>query len=99
MFSFCIHFLLSYQKGLDPPAQYPAVLQVIVNHRTTMATCAASTRSSSRKTKKKYKQRQTSNSPHISDCLMLHCFTPRLMRTAAMKCDFTDITENEQAEG
>ena len=25
------------------------------------------------------------------------CFTPRLMRTAAMKRDFTDVTENEQA--
>ena len=68
-------------------------------HHHGMATCAASTRSSSRKTKKKYKQRQTSNSPHISDCLMLHCFTPRLMRTAAMKRDFTDVTENEQAGG
>ena len=27
------------------------------------------------------------------------CFTPRLMRTAAMKRDFTDVTENEQAGG
>ena len=27
------------------------------------------------------------------------CFTPRLMRTAAMKCGFTDDTENERAGG